>query len=201
MKDDYFLDMYAADPDPWGFGSRWYEQRKYALTLAALPRPRYRRVFEPGCSIGILTARLAARADHVDACDIVPAALARTRARVDEQGVGDRVDTFTWSMRDPWPDARYDLVVISEVLYYLDTDDATAFMLQVVEHLDADGHVLVVHWQTPVPDYPLSGAQAQDIASTTPGLSVLATYADDDVTLMVLARPGAPSVATTTGLR
>ena len=35
----YFDRLYAADPDPWGFTSRWYEQRKYALTVAALPAP------------------------------------------------------------------------------------------------------------------------------------------------------------------
>ncbi|MFE7421819.1 hypothetical protein [Rhodococcus sp. NPDC057529] len=64
MGPSYFDAMYAASPDPWGFGDRWYEQRKYALTLAALPRPRYRRAFEPGCSIGILTAALAHRCDE-----------------------------------------------------------------------------------------------------------------------------------------
>ena len=33
-----FEERYARDPDPWGFATRWYEARKYALTLAALPR-------------------------------------------------------------------------------------------------------------------------------------------------------------------
>lgn len=39
--------------DPWDFESRWYEQRKYALSAAMLPKPRYRRAFEPGCSIDL----------------------------------------------------------------------------------------------------------------------------------------------------
>ncbi len=43
LPPDYFDRMYAADADPWGFASRWYEQRKYALTLAALPRAALRR--------------------------------------------------------------------------------------------------------------------------------------------------------------
>lgn len=53
----YFEAMYAGAVDPWDLAGRWYEQRKYALTLASLPRPRYRAAFEPGCSVGVLTAR------------------------------------------------------------------------------------------------------------------------------------------------
>ena len=55
----YFDRMYSESPDPWQLGGRWYEQRKYAITLALLPYARYRHAFEPGCSIGVLTERLA----------------------------------------------------------------------------------------------------------------------------------------------
>ena len=55
----YFDDMYARSDDPWGFTSRWYERRKYAISLAMLPQERYDSAFEPGCSIGVLTGRLA----------------------------------------------------------------------------------------------------------------------------------------------
>ena len=60
----YFRDMYAASPDPYGLAERWYEARKYALSLALLPRERYGAAFEPGCSIGVLTALLAPRCDQ-----------------------------------------------------------------------------------------------------------------------------------------
>ncbi len=53
LEPAYFDQMYAASADPWGFTSRWYEKRKYALTLAMLPRERYADAFEPGCSIGV----------------------------------------------------------------------------------------------------------------------------------------------------
>ena len=201
MKDQYFLDMYAAEPDPWGFTNRWYEQRKYQITMACLPRARYRRAFEPGCSVGVLTALLADRADHVDARDLVPVAVEQTTARLHATGANDHVSVGRWDMRDPWPEAVYDLVVLSEVLYYLEADEAARFMAQTVEHLDADGHVVVAHWQTRVPEYPLSGGAARQIARETAGLQVLGTYRDDDFALDVLGRIGAASVATTTGLR
>ncbi len=57
----YFVDLYASDPDPWRLATSWYERRKYALTVDALPNERYRRAFEPGCSIGVLSELLAPR--------------------------------------------------------------------------------------------------------------------------------------------
>ena len=51
VDDRYFDGLFAGNDDPWAFRQRWYEQRKRAITLAALPRPRYRSVFEPGLSL------------------------------------------------------------------------------------------------------------------------------------------------------
>ena len=42
--------LFEASDDPWSFKSRWYEARKRALTLAALPKLRYGRAYEPGCA-------------------------------------------------------------------------------------------------------------------------------------------------------
>lgn len=86
---DYFAKMYAAQSDPWDFESRWYEQRKYALSVAMLPKPRYRRAFEPGCSIGVLTEKLSERCDSVLATDIVPTALESV-----ERGLPDMTPNF-----------------------------------------------------------------------------------------------------------
>ncbi|KPC81578.1 SAM-dependent methyltransferase, partial [Streptomyces sp. NRRL F-6602] len=66
--------MYADAPDPWRLADRWYEHRKYTLTLASLPRRRYRRAFEPGCSVGVLTRMLAGRCEEVVAADRVATA-------------------------------------------------------------------------------------------------------------------------------
>ena len=203
MRPGYFHDMYAVDPDPWGFTSRWYERRKYALTLAALPRARYRHVFEPGCSVGVLSEQLAARADRLLACDLVPTAVEQTSARLTASTTArdTGVDVRQWDLRGPWPETTFDLIVVSEVLYYLEPAEAQTFMTSAVAHLDADGHLVSVHWQPAVPDYPLSGAEAQRIACTTDGLSLLAHYEDGDVVLDVLGRGPAVSVAQADGLR
>ena len=78
----FFDDFYREQgEDPWGFTDRWYEQRKRAVTLASLPRPRFRRALEVGCSIGVLTSDLAPRCDALLALDVAGAAVALARER------------------------------------------------------------------------------------------------------------------------
>ena len=203
MKRQYFEDMYAANPDPWGFTDRWYEQRKYALTLAALTRPRYRAVFEPGCSIGVLSAQLALRCDRLVAVDLVPSAVEQARTRLRELPAGAaEVEVRPWdATTEAWPDGPFDLVVLSEMVYYLDAGQVTRLMRDTVDHLSEDGEVVLVHWRPRVPEYPLTGDEAHTLARSTLGLEVAAHYADDDLVLDVLRRPGVGSVALREGLR
>src|ERR1700739_2653337 len=91
LPDDYFGQMYSRSADPWELGTRWYEQRKYAITLALLPRQHYRHAFEPGCSIGVLTALLTERCSQVTASDVAAAALESARRRLVDSGRQDQV--------------------------------------------------------------------------------------------------------------
>src|SRR5579863_8609060 len=79
----YFDALYAADPDPWGFAASDYERRKYDRTLAALPRRRYDRALEVGCSIGVLTRQLAGRCEALVSIDAsgIPLRMARERCQ------------------------------------------------------------------------------------------------------------------------
>ena len=105
LPDAYFERMYAASGDPWQLGERWYEKRKYAITLALLPYQRYRHAFEPGCSVGVLTEQLVRRCDHVTSTDVAPTALDATHRRLSRGGVRDRVTLLQRSLDDPWPPA------------------------------------------------------------------------------------------------
>ncbi len=201
MNDDYFQAMYAADPDPWGFATRWYERRKYALTLGALPRGTYRRTFEPGCSIGVLSEQLAARTDRLLAVDLVPAAVEQAAGRLAaSERVTAECEVRQWDMHDPWPSETFDLVVVSEVLYYLEAARAEAFVADARDHLERDGHLVLVHWRHDVPEYPLSGDEAHRIALGTPGLVPMAHYEDVDLVLDVLTPGDRLSVAAEEGL-
>ncbi|GAB3700727.1 class I SAM-dependent DNA methyltransferase [Mariniluteicoccus flavus] len=183
MKDGYFDAMYAAADDPWGFETRWYEERKRAVTLASLPRRRYRAAFEPGCSIGVLSEGLADRCDRLVACDLVESAVERTRARL----AGRDVEVRRWSLTDAWPDEAYDLIVLSEVAYYLSGEDLPRVAATAADHLTPDGHLVAVHWRHPVDDYPLTGDEADSLLRQGSELHVIAEHVEDDFRLTVLA--------------
>jgi protein-L-isoaspartate O-methyltransferase len=203
VKREYFEDMYASSPDPWGFTDRWYEQRKYALTLAALSRPRYHSVFEPGCSIGVLSAQLARRCDRLLSVDLVESAVQQTRERLRDLPAGSAdVQVRQWdATTDAWPDGRFDLVVLSEMVYYLDREVATRLLRDAADHLTGGGEMILVHWRPRVPEYPLTGDEAHSLARATAGLESAGHYDDDDLVLDLFRRPGTGSVALRDGLR
>ncbi|MEU0539956.1 SAM-dependent methyltransferase [Nocardia sp. NPDC005978] len=179
----YFEALYRREADPWQFATRWYERRKRALTLAALPRPRYRHAFEPGCGIGTLTAELAHVCDRITATDITDEPLRTAALRLGDGA--DTVDFTVWALGDDWPGTQFDLIVFSEVCYYLDGDELRIALDRTVEHLEPDGTLLCVHWLHPAPDYPLSGEQVHMIVAEHPGLVRLARYRDEDMLLEV----------------
>ncbi|MBM9468047.1 PIG-L family deacetylase [Nakamurella leprariae] len=185
---DYFDAMYAADADPWGFTERWYEQRKRAVLLAALPRPRFRAAFEPGCSIGVLTRELGLRCDTVLAADIseTPLAAARTRT-ADLPGV--RIERRR--LPHDWPYGRFDLIVLSEIGYYCTEAQLTELAGRAAGALDPDGVLVACHWRHPVADYPLDGDRVHEILRATSGLQPLVRHLEADFRLEVFVRPAA----------
>jgi len=181
----YFRDRYADSPDPYGLADRWYEARKYALTVALLPRERYAAAFEPGCSIGVLTANLAPRCDSLLACDAIGSAVESARTRTATLP-GVRVERLAIPM--DWPPGKFDLVVFSEILYYFDDADLTQVLRLGTGALRQDGHLLAVHWRHPAPDHPRTGDEAHQALAWHPGLTRLAGYRDPDFAAEVYAR-------------
>jgi 2-polyprenyl-3-methyl-5-hydroxy-6-metoxy-1,4-benzoquinol methylase len=118
----YFEQLYATSPDPWDFANSDYEAAKYAATLAALPRDRYPDALEIGCSIGVLTQLLAGRCDRLIALDAAEGALATARSRC---AALPGVDLRHMAVPDDWPEGSFDLIMLSEVVYYLDRPDLT----------------------------------------------------------------------------
>lgn len=155
----WFDAFYARHTDPWGFETRWYEERKRDVLLAALPRSRYRHVLELGCATGLLTERLAERADRVTAVDIAEEALRRARARVSAESVGfQRMNTpQEWPDATNSPDGEFDLVVLSELGYYWAPADLRRALARVSATLGADGQLVACHWRAPIEGCVLTG--------------------------------------------
>lgn len=184
VADDALEQVHRERPDPWESTSH-YERRKRAVTLACLPRERYASALEVGCSTGALAADLAERCDHLLAVDSSPTALAAARERL---GALDHVEVRRAAVPDEWPDGRRDLVVISEVGYFLSPHELARVVGLSLAALAEDGQLLLCHWRHQPEGWPLDGPRVHAAYLAT-GARVLVTHEEPDFSLHVLARP------------
>lgn len=128
--------------DPWNYGSA-YEQEKYARQLKLIAGLPISRALELACAEGRFTEKLAPHVGHLVASDISATALARARERcVEHANIEFRqLDLLI----DALPEAL-DLIVCSEVLYYVD-DEATLnqVALRIASALRPGGRLLTTH--------------------------------------------------------
>jgi len=187
FSEEYFDRRYARDPDPWGLASRWYERRKYAVTLASLPRERYRACFEPGCSIGELTRLLAPRCDRLLAVDFAEDAVRQARAAVRDF---DHVEVRRSTLPAQLPDGPFDLVVVSEILYYLSRDDLGLMLDGLVDRLEAGGDLVAVHWCGNGSPRRYDGHDVHPVIEAREELERLVHHSDEQFVLDVFRRRG-----------
>jgi SAM-dependent methyltransferase len=195
IPDDYFDQMYEHSLDPWSLAHSWYEHRRHAIMLAALPYQEYRHAFEPGCSVGVLTEKLTYRCHHVTATDVATTALERASRRLRAGGRQQQVTLLHRSIDQPWPQASFDLVVLSEVCYYLRREVLRAVLDRECPRLMPGATVIASHWRRPIAGYPMTGEGANDVIAATPGLHLIGSYRDADVVIEVFDTATAASVA------
>ena len=163
----HFDRLYGADPDPWKFATSDYERDKYAATLAALPDRTFTRCYEVGCSIGVLTRQLAPRCDAILGVDVAEAALVSARERCADQPCVMFERAF---VPDDWPPGTFDLILFSEVLYYLGIDGLQDAARRTEACLSPGGVVVLVNWRGNT-DGACTGEEAAELfIAATPGL-------------------------------
>jgi LmbE family N-acetylglucosaminyl deacetylase/SAM-dependent methyltransferase len=194
----FFDDFYARHDDPWGFESRWYEERKRAILLASLPFRALGRVLEIGCATGLITRELAVRAQSVLALDASTAALDAAHTRV---GRDATVTLQRGAVPEDWPAGAFDTIVLSEVGYYLSPSDLERTIALMDAALTADGCVVACHWRHPVPEYPLSGDDVHRALRAAASWDTLVLHEEEDFVLEVFCRRPAVSVAHREGLQ
>ena len=182
QQEAHFEALYATSSDPWNVRDAWYEQRKRTLLLACLPKARYGAAFEPGCGNGELTAALALRCDRILACDGSASAIAAARARVAGH---DHVTVDQRRLPQDWPDgdAAFDLVVVSEMAYYLPADVWQGLVRRIVASLAPGGLLVMCHCRYPYDDYVTSADFVHGAAAAMPELSTRFHHAEPDFLL------------------
>ena len=148
-----FEALYQASADPWKFASSTYEQQRYDAILSSLSRPSYASAYEPGCSIGELTVRLAPRCRRLLAVDIAPSAIDRARSRCAAHP-NVRIDVA--DARDV-PAQSFDLIVFSELGYYFAERTLVELVSRLMGRLTAGGEFVAVHWLGDSDDHVLHG--------------------------------------------
>lgn len=172
----FFDRLYAEAADPWAFASSPYERAKYEATLAALPEGPIGSALEVGCSIGVLTERLAARCERLLAVDVAKAALARASERLAGHA---NVTLERRELPEAFPPGPFALIVCSEVLYYLDPPAFEAMLGAVDGALLPGGSLLAVHWRHATGTYPLRGDEVHARLAERFGAPALSAPTDD----------------------
>ncbi len=186
MRAAAFDQRYRDEGDPWGYRSSAYEREKYRATLAACGPGPFSAALELAGSIGVFSAMLAPRCERLTTIDFSEAAVAQARREL----AGLPQATALWAeIPGGIPDGPYDLIVASEILYYLEPDALAATLARLETLLASGGRLVVVHWRPAGPERPFTAAQVHDRVLALDWLVLSADASTPDYLLSVLERP------------
>lgn len=181
----FFEDRYRADTDPWDYTHSPYEWAKYETTLDACGPGPFGRALELGASIGVFSALLAPRCARLETIDGAPTAVEAARERL--AGCA-QVKVHCGAIPEAIPDGPFDLVLASEILYYLDADALDATLEALGGRTVAGGRLVAVHWRPPGPERPLDAETVHAALRSQDWLTPLTSSAHPEYLLDVLER-------------
>ena len=155
-SNQYFEALYHHNNDPWGYDLHWYEARKRQICLALLTQQRYSSVLEIGCSNGHLSVHLAKRADQLLCLDFSEHAVHWAAKRLQNL---KHVSVQHQKIPEYFPEQKFDLIVISEVAYYLSRNELHELIDQLQDSLTPQGEILCCHWRHAIQDFELDAYQ------------------------------------------
>jgi trans-aconitate methyltransferase len=146
FSEEIFDLLYTIKPDPWRYRTSRLERGKYQDLLDLLPAGEWARALEIGCSEGVFTEMLAGRVHSLQAVDFSPTALFRARQAL---AAVPNVELRHMNIREEDPGGSYDLIVASEVLYYMgDVEQIRALGRRMMDWLKPGGHLLLCHMRS-----------------------------------------------------
>lgn len=182
---EHFENLYTSTPDPWDFAASRYERRKYAITVASLPREHYDSGFEAGCSIGEMTQLLAPRCGTLLGVDCAPTAVNLARAALHDF---EQVTIAQQVLPAELPDRRFDLIVATEILYYFTANDLTLLLDGLISRLEPGGDFVTAHWRASDKSYGYDGFNVHDRLHQRHDLDAVVHHEDENFVLSVLRR-------------
>jgi SAM-dependent methyltransferase len=192
----YFEALFASRDDPWGLASD-FEQTKYARTISLLDAKRYRRALEVGCAEGRFTELLAPLVDSLVAADISQVALDRASERCSRLG---NVSFVRLDVVDDDLPGTFDLVVCSELLYYIGGKDVLVTVARkLAGALEPAGVLLTAHSNVIADDparpgydwsLPFGAKEIAEVLAATEPLRLVMEYAQPEYTIVLFRAHG-----------
>lgn len=178
-SETYFDALYSDNTDPWEYQTRWYEKRKRDMCLAVLPQAQYGNAIELGCGNGVFSELLARRCQALVSIDGNNNAVQLAKQRLEGlshvkviQGIiPSSLLTLKDTLLSAYPllenslsdDDRlankppFDLIVISEILYYLSPKDIDTVIAWIKQNLAINGTLICCHWRYPIDGFDMTG--------------------------------------------
>lgn len=174
-SETYFDALYNDNTDPWEYQTRWYEKRKRNICLAILPQAKYNNAIELGSGNGVFSELLAQRCQTLTCVDGNHQAVALAKQRLTNhahtkviQGI---IPNTLLNLQDtlleayPLPgtevldahNSPFDLIVISEILYYLSPTDIDKVIAWSQQNLAIGGTILFCHWRYSIDGFLMTG--------------------------------------------
>lgn len=154
-----FERTFADDPDPWRTFSGWDEAIKRAAILHAIGPGPHGRILELAAGNGSNSRALAARTLRLDATEATIAGTRLVASAV--QPYAPRARAIRLAVPARFPRARYDAIVIAELLYYLSPSAMARTAHNVAAALRPGGTLVLAHHRIDFHDFAQHAAGLQ----------------------------------------
>ncbi|MBN9229894.1 MAG: methyltransferase domain-containing protein [Legionella sp.] len=158
----FFNQLYEGNDDPWNFTTNSYELFRYQRICDVIQNKKHAWIFEAGCSIGILTAKLAQFAEQVEAIDISEVAIQHAQKKC------QHINNITFSastLLDYAMSPATDLIILSEIGYYFTHSEWRLILDKIITQMRPNSYILASHWLGQSSDHLISGDAVQDTFS------------------------------------
>lgn len=139
--------VFQRGEDPYGYWSHPHEREKQNIIESLVNGVHHESALEIGCAEGAFTKRLARFCRHVLAIDLSPTAIQRAQNKLRHQS---NISLVCSNIRHCQFAAHWDLIVMSEVLYYVTGGSALRNEFQklvnrITKGLKVGGKMILVH--------------------------------------------------------
>lgn len=149
--------------DPWNYRHSRFERQKRKILIQACGCAKRGRGLELACANGETTRELSRLCLKLTAIDGSPTALAEAQRRNgDIQGL----KFVRASLPDEMPRGSFDLIVVSEIAYYLNANDLRRLARSLPDALTPGGRVVVLHHRRRFPDAAQHSGRAHQMLCT-----------------------------------